>query len=206
MSANSEYPDASTTDAPHRGWTDLQRREGQAVLQWLHGEQRLRNGFVALATALRATLSEHVRTASEARAVCDAVPAVLERCDDPDTYKMRSAGIAYAWLHLLDRYARTWLGLEYLLLQGLLPMGRYGVRVLDVGTGPGPSAFATHDFYAALENYAPGADASDWQQPSDITCVECAPSMNRIRHFLAEHLFRARAKITSVFRYMGSMV
>ena len=91
MSANSECPDASDTDAPHRGWTDLQRREGQAVLQWLHGEQRLRNGFVALAIALRTTLSEHVRTASEARAVWDAVPAVLEKCDDPDTYKMQSA-------------------------------------------------------------------------------------------------------------------
>ena len=93
----------------------------------------------------------------------------------------------------LNRYFTQDTTLEYLLLQGLLPMGRYGVRVLDVGTGPGPSAFATHDFYAALENYAHGADASDWQQPSDITCVECAPSMNRIRHFLAEHLFSTGA-------------
>ena len=193
MSANSEYPDASNTDALHRGWTDLQRREGRAVLQWLRGEQRLRNGFDALAIALRTTLSEHVRTASESRAVWDAVPAVLKRCDDPDTYETQSAEVAYAWLHLLDRYARTWLALEHLLLHGLLPMARYGVRVLDVGTGPGPSAFATHDFYAALEDYAQATDASDWQQPSDITCVEPAPPMNRIRHLLAERLFSTGA-------------
>ena len=72
-------------------------------------------------------------------------------------------------------------------------MGRYGVRVLDVGTGPGPSAFATHDFYAALEDYAQATDALDWQQPPDITCVECAHSMNHIRHLLAEHLFSTGA-------------
>ena len=61
---------------------------------------------------------------------------------------------AYAWLHLLERCVRTWLALEGLVKQCLLPMGREGVRALDVGKGPGTSAFATHDFYAVMVKYA----------------------------------------------------
>ena len=116
------------------------------------------------------------------------MPAVLERCNDLATYDSLHAGIAYSWLHLLDRYARTWLALEQLLRHRVLPMGRHGVRVLDVGTGPGPSAFATHDFYAAMEHYARSENAANWLQPPDITCVEKASVMNHIRHIVAEHL------------------
>ena len=170
------------------GWTGLQRREGRAVLDWLSGEQSLRSGFEALAIALRETLEEQVCTAADARDVWHVAPAVLGRCNEPATYTMRHAGIAYSWLHLLDRYVRTWLALEHLLRHRILPMGRYGVRVLDVGTGPGPSAFATHDFYAAMERYARSENAANWRHPPDITCVELAPAMNHIRHIVAERL------------------
>ena len=67
-------------------------------------------------------------------------------------------------------------------------MGKLGIRALDVGTGPGPSAFATHDFFAAMEEYALATASAHWRQPPDITCVECAPGMNHIRHLLAERL------------------
>ncbi len=188
MSANDQRPHLRTIGArPLRGgWTELQRQEGYSFLHWLDREQRLHNGFEALATALRETLVEKVQTASEARGVWEAAPAVLESCNDLATYTMPHAEVAYAWLHLLDRYVRTWLALKHLVLSRLLPMGRYGVRVLDVGTGPGPSAFSTHDFYAAMEDYARTADAPHWRQPTDITCVE--PAMNHIRHVVAERL------------------
>ena len=171
-----------------QGWTELQRREGDAFLNWLHREQRLQKGFNALAIALRETLQEHVRTSSDAHAVWHAAPAVLRKCNDPITYTLRNAEIAYAWLHLMDRYVRTWLALEHVLRDHLLPMGRYGVRVLDVGTGPGPSAFATHDFYTAMEAYARFVNAVSWRQPPNVTCVEPAPGMNHIRHDIAERL------------------
>ena len=187
-----------------RGWTELQRREGDAFLQWLRREQRLHNGFDALAIALRETLDGQIRTASDARAVWHAVPAVFRNCNNPETYTMRHAEIAYAWLYLLDRYARTWLALEHLLHCCLLPMGRYGVRVLDVGTGPGPSAFATHDFYAAMEEYARTADADNWRQATDITCVEPVPAMNRIRHAVAERLV-VKGAPRSVFAMTGGL-
>ena len=204
MSANDQRPHLRTIGArPLRGgWTDLQRQEGYSFLHWVDREQRLHNGFEALATALRETLVEEIQTASDARDVWEAAPVVLERCNDPATYTMRHAEVAYAWLHLLDRYVRTWLALKHLLLGRLLPMGRYGVCVLDVGTGPGPSAFSTHDFYAAMEDYARTADAPHWRQSADITCVE--PAMNHIRHVVAERL-AVKGAPRSVLRMTGGL-
>ena len=190
MFANDAHTYAGRNTVPPlpRGWTELQRREGYAFLQWLEREQRLNHGFDALATALRTTLCERVRTASAARDVWLATPAVLRKCNDVETYNMQQVETSYAWLYLLDRYVRTWLALVYLLQRCLLPMGRYGVRVLDVGTGPGPSAFATHDFFAAMEDYAKTSDAAQWRQPPNIACVEPAARMNHIRHDIAERL------------------
>ena len=190
LSNKDEHTRERTTDTrlPPKGWTGLQRLEGEAVLGWLDREQRLHRGFDTLAKGLRETLRRQLRTATDAREIWQAVPAVTARCNDPATYLKRQVGAAYGWLHLLDRYVRTWLALEHLLRDRLLPMGRYGVRVLDVGTGPGPSAFVTHDFYAALEDYARIADAGRWRQPPDVTCVEPAITMNHFRHVLAEAL------------------
>ena len=177
-----------------RGWTDLQRQEGITFLNWVESEQILHRGFESLAKALRATLVARVRTAIEARDLWRAAPEVLENCNDPNTYQMRQASTAYAWLHLLDRYVRTWLSLEHLLRCRLLPMGKHGVRVLDVGTGPGPSAFATHDFYVAMEGYAQMAQSPKWRQLPEITCMESEPTMNQIRGVLAEELALSGAR------------
>lgn len=186
------------------GWTEFQRREGAAFLRWLDREQRLRKGFDALASALRDTLGAFVSTCSDARDVWCAAPAVFAKCNCPATYRMRHAETAYAWLHFLDRYVRTWLALEQTLKTNLLPLGKHGVRVLDIGTGPGPSAFATHDFYVAMEDYAQATSTRNWQQPPDITCVERAPGMNRIRHNIAESL-AVRGAPQSVLAMTGGM-
>jgi len=190
MSSVDEYPHAERlrTRPPHGGWTGLQLREGDAVLHWLQREQRLNKGFDALALALRATFNDLVRTASDARAVWCAAPAILRNCNDPETYSIPQAATAYAWLHMLDRYVRTWLAFDHLLRSRLLPMGKFGIRALDVGTGPGPSAFATHDFFAAIEEYALATASPHWKHPPEITCVDPDPHMNRIRHLVSEQL------------------
>lgn len=169
-------------------WTALQRREGPAFLRWLDDGHVLEKGFCAMASALRAVLQSEVHTCGDARKVWSAVPAVLNRCNKSATYALAGAAPAYAWLHLLDRYVRTWWGLRLLVKRRLLPMGKEGVRVLDVGTGPGPSAFATHDFYATMVKFADTTGKEDWRQPPTVTCVESSDSMNRLRHHLAEIL------------------
>ncbi|MYC65072.1 MAG: hypothetical protein F4X12_01920 [Acidobacteriia bacterium] len=141
-----------------------------------------------MADALYVLLTDRVRKREDACDVWAAVPAVMGNCDDRKTYEMHGAALAYAWLHLPERYIRTWLALQRLLEHCLLPMGSEGVRALDVGTGPGPSAFATHDFYAALVRYAEISGNERWRQPAHLMCVECAGGMNGLRHHLAEIL------------------
>ena len=128
--------------------------------------------------------------AKEAGEVWEAVPAVLCRCNEQATYEKPGAACAYAWLHLLDRYVRTWLALERLVQRNCLPMGKFGVRTLDVGTGPGPAAFAIHDFYAAMVEFSEDIVNPKWRQPPHLTCVEYDGSTNHFRHQLAEMLFQ----------------
>ena len=205
MPNNKQLEDRTTdTAAAVQGWTGLQRQEGTAVLQWLAREERLSRGFDRLAQGLREIFEAEIRMPADARHVWDAASSVLGRCNDPATYSLAGADKAYAWLHLLDRYVRTWVALERLLREGMLPMGQHGVRVLDVGTGPGPSAFATHDFYVALTDYSGTSDNELWSQPPDITCVERAGAMNRFRHRLSEVLFASQAP-GSIFEMVGGL-
>jgi hypothetical protein len=80
---------------------------------------------------------------------CDAV-----HYDDAET------AAAYAFQHLLERYRRTWRVLDGLLTRAALPLGTYGVNLLDVGTGPAPTVYAIQDFYACLAEYAADSRAS----------------------------------------------
>ena len=135
-----------------------------------------------------------------------AVPAVLCRCNDQATYELPGSAQAYAWLHLLDRYSRTWIALEQLVKNHCLPMGKYGVNALDVGTGPGPAAFAIHDFYAAMVDYSKQQDNPKWRQPSHVTCVEFDRSTNHFRHVLAELMFeQAQRKSEGVLAMCHSL-
>ena len=175
-------------DAVRETWTALQRREGSDFLRWLDETQALRAGFRALSNGLLAVLKDQVQTEEQVRELWAAVPAVLSRCNDLKTYWLPGAPLAYAWLHLPERYVRTWQALKLLVENCLLPMGKHGVRALDVGTGPGPSAFATHDFYVAMTNYAELSGKGHWHQPPNLTCVESSIPMNSFRHQLAEVL------------------
>src|SRR5712692_1381039 len=171
------------------GWTDLLRREGSDYLAWVGANGLLKAKFDALAAAFWTLLQSAIRTHEDARAVWRATPAVLVRCNEQATYEMRGAALAYAWLHLLDRYTRTWSALERLVAAGCLPLAKHGIRSLDVGTGPGSSAFAVHDFYSAMTEFAAQTGNVRWRQPPALTCVEFDRSTNHLRHHLAEIVF-----------------
>ena len=173
-----------------QGWTGLLRREGADFLAWAREERVLSSKFSLLATALSTLLRGSVLTPKEAHEVWEAVPAVLSRCNEQATYEMPGAACAYAWLHMLERYVRIWLALERLVEKNCLPMGTNGVRALDVGTGPGPAAFAIHDFYVAMVGYSEVTGNPKWRQPPQVTCVESKRRPNHFRHQLAEMLFQ----------------
>ena len=75
-------------------------------------------------------------------------------------------------------------------------MGRYGVNALDVGTGPGPAAFAIHDFYSSMMEFSGAHGNPQWQQPANVTCVEFDQRTNHLRHLLAETVFEKGQRIS----------
>lgn len=167
-------------------WRGVVREEGPEFLRWLREEGILSAKFDGVATALQSVVRQRITTREGAEDVWAAVPDVLTRCNEQDIYCKPGAADAYAWKHLLDRYARTWLALEELVERVCIPLARYGVRVLDVGTGPGPSAFAIHDFYSAMRAFSLRSNSPKWHQPADVTCVDINKATNLLRHHLAE--------------------
>ena len=141
-----------------------------------------------LAPAVADFLCDKVCGPEQARAFWRAVPAVLSMCDEQETYELPMAAEAYAWLHLLDCYARSWEALEELTAARCLPLGRFGVNTLDVGAGPGPVSLATADFYQALTAFAERERVPELVQATRATCVELSLGQNTLRHHMAEHM------------------
>ena len=172
-----------------RGWSNLLQKHGPDFLAWLGLNQVLSTKFDLLARALSLLLEESVQTPDQAREIWAATPDVLHRCNEQSTYEIPGAPLAYAWLHLLERYGRTWMALEQLVSHGYLPIAKFGINALDVGTGPGPSAFAVDDFYHALTEFGAAAAIAELKQPPSVTCVEFDSGTNRLRHHLSEIMF-----------------
>ena len=173
-----------------KGWTHLQREKGPDFLNWIEQNRILQKKFNVLANALNTLLYRNVRTITDAVNVWKAIPAEKDSLNKQSTYEQRSAATAHAWLYLPERYVRTWFALERLLKENCLPMGKEGVRVLDIGTGPGPSAFAILDFYNSMVEFADLKRDDKWRQPPDIKCVELAHGANQFRHHLAELIYQ----------------
>jgi SAM-dependent methyltransferase len=79
---------------------------------------------------------------------------VLKHCDQI-TYEEPGTAEAYVLLHFLDRYHRFQLIFDSLHKNRLMPLRGDGIRILDVGTGPGPSMFAVSDFYSITATREP---------------------------------------------------
>ena len=174
-----------------RGWAKVMAKEGPDFIVWL-GENRVLRGKITIpARVISQLLLAEIDTEFAARKFWHGVPRALSH-ECPETMQ-EDWGIvcAYAWLHFLERYARTWSALQYLVEECRLPMGRNGVKTLDVGAGLGPVAFAIHDFYAAMLEFAVETDHPKWHQPPDITCVERASGFSAMRSQLWEMAYSA---------------
>ena len=189
-----------------KSWTDLLHHEGRDFLTYIKQQGTLRIKFGVLSAALYKHLCKEVCTQENAHHVWKAIPAVLGCCNEQGAYEKPGFVWAYAWLHLLDRYVRTWIALKRLVEESCIPMGRYGVSALDVGTGPGPSAFAIHDFYTAMVEFSEKTGNLKWQQPAHVTCIELDSRSNHLRHLLAEIVFeQSQRKSKGVLKMCGAL-
>lgn len=122
-----------------RTWRRLLRERGEGCLDWLAaGEVRIRM-LKRMANDLARFLISSLYDAEACQAFWSAIPSVRSACNDNQTYSQPYAAESYAYVHLLDRYWRTWDVLIELDRAAALPLGGEGVRVLDVDTGPAPT-------------------------------------------------------------------
>ena len=166
-------------------WRKLLLQEGPNFIKWLDESNARLNALSKLAGYLELFLINTLRSPEDCISFWNAIPLVRTACNFNETYELPFASAAYAYVHLLDRYWRTWEVLIELTNKGALPLGPEGVRVLDVGTGPAPTPYAIQDYYALLRKYGDANGIAKFSiQNTNFTIVESSPSM---RHFI--HLF-----------------
>ena len=169
-----------------RGWAKVMAEEGQDFIAWIGEKNVLRDKITFQAKVISQLLLAEIDTEFAASKFWHGVPRALSH-ECPDTMHEDWGTVrAYIWLHFLERYARTWTALEHLVEECRLPMSRYGVKTLDVGSGLGPGAFAIHDFYAAMLEFAEETARTKWHQPPELTCVEIGRGFSAMRSHLWE--------------------
>jgi hypothetical protein len=178
-------------------WRQLLRVHGPAFLTWLQQSQWERNALKYLTMQLADFLIDTINCMRSE--VFDApidfwsrIPDVRSACSDAGTFEKPFAVEAYAYVHLLERYRRTFLALKHLTKVAVLPHGSQGVRVLDVGTGPAPALYAVDDFYRALDEFAQLSNVPALRLPRpELNCIERSQQMVWFFHRFSEFCGRA---------------
>lgn len=170
-------------------WRQLQKTLGPAILQRMNDDDVGLKCLSRVANTLVDVFQVCVTSEDplSARATWDAVPLTRSECSDLRLLDSVERVLAYALNWFLDRYWRTWFALDQLLCESMLPMGTRGVHCLDVGSGPGQSAFATQDYYEAIRRVAGslGLDAFH-DQTTEVYTSECLSNMSSFANCFAE--------------------
>jgi hypothetical protein len=142
------------------------------------------------AEAIARTLRQDGQQFLESGVLASKLEPVLASCDHL-TFDNGAEAIAYAALHLLDRYGRINQVLEYLIRIGRLPARVRGARVLEVGAGPAPALYATRDFYAALLRW-PGLGDVKFGPLATFDTLDRGQAWDTFLHHLSESLMDVR--------------
>ena len=185
-------------------WRRILRQQSDSYLAWLDETRFEYKSLDHLATQLSEYLVSCIRTEADARKFWEVIPKVRSACNDPDTYKLPWAAEAYAYVHLLYRYCRTWAVLRHLTSETTLPLGNRGVRVLDIGSGPASALYAIDDYYSALAIFANESKIPelDIEHPM-LDCVENSPAMARFMHYFSEYCQRKGPFSPTIIDFTG---
>jgi hypothetical protein len=172
--------------ASRAGWRRQLREHGPPFLAWLEHDAIVERALTRLAADLESFLLARLDDTQTGETFMEAIPDVICRCND-QIYDLPLRPEAYAFIHLLERYRRTSRVLRELTRTGYLPLARWGVRVLDVGTGPAPVLYAVNDFYRSLTHFAEAHEILTLQLPSpELSAVEGSQGMRRFIHYFSE--------------------
>lgn len=172
-------------------WRQILKRHSGKYLLWLKKGDIEFKYLDRLATQLTDFLIYSIRNEDDARCFWDTIPEVRAACNDPATYELPFASLAYAYVHLLQRYSRTWAVFRHLTETSVLPLGGQGIRALDVGTGPAPALYAIDDFYKTVHEFAKLAHIPELTIPeATLDCIENSKSMTNFIHHFSEFCSR----------------
>jgi hypothetical protein len=141
-------PDVSQSEGFFRA-SQWERSVADQFLGWRRATGVALELMRTFAQAIASTLRGNGQRFDNSGKVAMKLQAVLGSCDNLAFDDVAEA-LAYAGLHLLDRYGRVNQVLEYLFGIGRLPLRICGARVLEVGAGPAPAVYAARDFYLTL--------------------------------------------------------
>ena len=185
------------TGPRHWTWRRLRLSYGSEFLEWVQQSGAKRHALQNVGGSLLLFFQrwfldgEHGdRSVERARFFEQLVPTA--QCCDQVLYDDVPTAAAYAFQHLLERYRRTWQVLEELMHHGALPFGRYGVNLLDVGTGPAPTIYAIRDFYGVLNDFADERNVPIPPLFIEPAVVEPAHGMVLFMHNLSEVMMAVR--------------
>lgn len=142
------------------------------------------------AEAIVRTLHQDGHQFAESGELASKLQPVLTSCDHL-AFDDRVEALAYAGLHLLDRYGRVNQVLDYLLCVGRLPLRLGGVRVLEVGAGPAPALYATRDFYRTLLHWS-GLGDVNFGPLAAFDTLDRGRAWDSFLHHLSENLLGLR--------------
>lgn len=173
-------------------WRRTLLENSRQFLAWLDSTGKAEAALDRIAADLVRFIRFRVQTSQDAQLFWSVIPDVRAACNSEVTYEKDFAAEAYAYVHLLDRYWRTFDVLRELTSRGALPLATNGVRALDVGTGPGPTPYAIQDFYELLREYGEACDIETLKRQSfKVSVVEKSKSMQRFLHHFSELSFRS---------------
>jgi hypothetical protein len=173
-------------------WRRLLIEHGPAFLRWLSTSGREEMALDRVSTCLSGFLIGAIeQVAAEwpnaAVEFWNRIPDVRACCSTPEIFEQPFAVEAYAYVHFLERYRRTWAALRYLTDVAALPLAINGVRTLDVGAGPAPALYAIDDYYGALKDFAAASEIEPLMVPlPKLNIIERSQRMNWFVHRFSE--------------------
>lgn len=174
-----------------RSWRHILLTDGARFLNWIDETDARVIKLQLIADELESYLKSILKTREACLTFWHVIPKVRVDCNNILTYEEPLAAEAYAYSYLLDRYWRTWDVLLQLTAIGALPLGTEGIRILDVGTGPAPTAYAIEDFYGLLREFGSKEDIATFSsQKTDLHIIECSQAMLRFIHYFSEYTKR----------------
>lgn len=125
--------------------------------------------------------------------ICNNFSTVLGRCDEI-TYDEDGVPEAYIILHFLDRYHRFQLMLLEMFRNETFPV-KNKIRVMDIGTGPGPSLYAVSDMIALYQQYEAEVYGKSRIEVVEMDYVEQSHGFRDFLHYMTELLMDDRKQM-----------